>query len=267
MARTINEIEASIVERLGASFDLSTSAAAEWRMWTHCVAYCIHIFELILDHFKDEMDADVQREVAGSLTWYNEMCYKFQMGHELVCSTVTGRLGYNVDDAEARIVKIACVDTVDGTLVFRVATKDDEGNVVPLTASQLLNFKNYVDAIKFAGTKSQVVSTSPDMVKYSIKVWYNPATPVDTVRLGVESALEDFRFAQHFGGIIYRHEMMEAITATPGIVTLKILSLYRKGVEDADWQEIDTASHLHAGYFDYDLENCSLELVSINDLE
>ena len=156
--------------------------------------------------FKDEMDADVQREVAGSLTWYNEMCYKFQMGHELVFSTVTGRLGYNVDDAEARIVKIACVDTVDGTLVFRVATKDDEGNVVPLTASQLLNFKNYVDAIKFAGTKSQVVSTSPDMVKYSIKVWYNPATPVDTVRSGVESALEDFRFAQHFGGIIYRHE-------------------------------------------------------------
>ena len=268
MARTINEIELSIRNRLSASFDLSTSAAAEWRMWTHCVAYCIHLFEIVLDHFKEEMDADVQREVAGSLTWYNEQCYEFQLGHELVFSTVTGRLGYESEDENSKIVKIASVDTADdGTLMFRVATMDDNGNIIPLTSGQMLNFIDYVNSIKFAGTKSQVISTNADLVKYAVKVWYNPATPVDVIRTGVEDSLAKFRVAQRFGSVIYRHKMMEAVTSVSGVVTAKILSLYRRGTEDAEWQEIDIVSNLYAGYFDYDQESCSLELLSINDLE
>lgn len=268
MARTITEIEASIVQRLKASFTLSTSAAAEWRMWTHCMAYCIHVFEVTLDLFKDEMDADVEREIAGSQTWYNEKCYEFQMGHELVFSDVTGKLGYEKDDAESRVVKIACVDvSEDGTLYFRVATMDEDGKIVPLTSNQMLNFKNYIDAIKFAGTKTQVISTDADLVRYQLTAWYNPATPVDTVREAVMEALDEFRISRRFGGVIYRHEMLDAVTAVDSVVTAKIVSLYRKGTDDDEWQEIDTVSHLHAGYFDYEPEDCELELLSINDLQ
>ena len=267
MARTITEIETSITERLAASFTLSTSAAAEWRMWTHCMAYCIHVFEVTLDLFKKEMDDDVEREVAGSLTWYNAKCYEFQMGHELVFSTVTGLLRYETVDEDARIVKTASVDVGDdNTLFFRVATMDADGNIVPLTSNQMLNFKNYIDAIKFAGTKSQIISTDADLVRYRMRVWYNPATPVDTIRGNILTALDAFRVAQRFGGIIYRHEMLDAVTAVGGVVTAKIAELYRKGTEDADWVEVDTATHLHAGYFDYDAGNCTLELTSINDL-
>ena len=267
MARTITEIETSITQRLSASFTLSTSATAEWRMWTHCIAYCIHLFELALDQFKSEMDADAEREVAGSLTWYNEKCYEFQMGYELVFSTVTGLLRYETVDEQARVGKGASVDVAaDNTLFFRVATIDADGKIVPLNSNQLLNFKNYIDAIKFAGTKTQIISTDADLVRYSLKVWYNPATPVDTVQTGILDALDAFRVAQRFGGIIYRHEMLGAVTAINGVVTAKLVSLHRKGTEDADWQEVDTATRLHAGYFNYDDENCGLELISINDL-
>lgn len=268
MARTITEIEASITERLNASFTLSSSATAEWRMWTHCIAYIIHLFEVTLDLFKKEMDNDAEREVAGSLTWYNEKCYEFQMGHELVFSNTTGLLGYEAVDEEARVVKTASVDVAaDGTLMFRVATMDDDGHIVPLTSNQLLNFKNYIDAVKFAGTKTQVISTDADMVRYSLKVWYNPASPVATVGENVLSALEDFRVVQRFGGVIYRHEMLDAVTSVDGVVTAKLVSLVRKGTDDSQWEEIDTRGKLQAGYFDYDTENCSLELISINDLE
>lgn len=268
MARTTTEIETSITQSLTASFTLSTSAAAEWRMWTHCVAYCIHLFEVTLDLFKAEMDADVEREVAGSLAWYNEKCYEFQMGHELVFSAVTGKLGYERDEPEARVVKIASVDVADdNTLFFRVATMDDDGRIVPLDSNQMLNFKNYIDAVKFAGTKTQIISTDADLVRYRMKVWYNPATPVDAIREAVMAALEAFRISRKFGGVIYRHEMLSAITAVDGIVTAKIVELYRKGTEDADWLEIDTVSYLHAGYFDYDSDGCVLELVSVSELQ
>ncbi|MFI3322080.1 MAG: hypothetical protein R3Y50_06100 [Rikenellaceae bacterium] len=90
MARTINEIEETITSNLEATFTLSTSAAAEWRLWVHCMAYCIYSFEVVLDLFKAEMDADAEKEVAGSLTWYGEKCYDFQLGHELLFNEVTG---------------------------------------------------------------------------------------------------------------------------------------------------------------------------------
>lgn len=266
MARTIEQIKESITESLKATFTLSTSAAAEWRLWVHCVAYAIYMFELVLDAFKAEMDADAEKEVAGTLTWYNDKCYEFQMGHELVFDTVTGLLEYEQADEAARVIKIASVNVAeDGTIFFRVATKDEEGKVVPITSNQLLNFKNYIDAIKFAGTKSTVISTDADEVRYQLTVYYNPANPVETVRLNVLSALEEFKTSQKFGGVIYRHKMLEAVTSVNGVVTAKLVSLARKGTEDADFIDIDTISYLHAGYYNY-TEDSTLTLISINDI-
>lgn len=266
MARTIQQIEESITGRLQVAFNLSTSAASEWRLWVHCVAYCIYNFELVLDAFKREMDADAEKEVAGTVTWYNDKCYEFQMGHELAFDTTTGLLEYKTADESARVVKIASVNvSKDNTIMFRVATEDEEGKIVPLTSNQLLNFKNYIDAVKFAGTKSEVISTDADEVKYHIKAYYNPANPVDTVKGAVLASLEEFKTAQKFGGVIYSHKMLEAVTAVPGVVTAKTLSLARKGTEDEEFVPIDTMAYLYAGYFNY-TEDSVLEMVSINDI-
>lgn len=266
MARTIQQIETSITERLQATFTLSTSAAAEWRLWVHAVAYCVYLFEIVLDTFKAEMDADAEKEVAGTVTWYNDKCYEFQMGHELVFNETTGLLEYKKDDEAARVVKIASVNVAeDNTIFFRVATQDEDGQIVPLTSNQLLNFKNYVDAIKFAGTKSQVISTDADLVKYDIKVYYNPANPVATVQEAVLASLEAFKTSQKFGGVIYSHKLLEAVTTVTGVVTAKLVSLSRKGTEDEGFIAIDTMATLHAGYFNY-TEDSKLEMVSINDI-
>ena len=118
MARTIEQIKESITESLKATFTLSTSAAAEWRLWVHCVAYAIYMFELVLDAFKAEMDADAEKEVAGTLTWYNDKCYEFQMGHELVFDTVTGLLEYEQADEAARVIKIASVNVAEDGYIY-----------------------------------------------------------------------------------------------------------------------------------------------------
>ena len=92
MARTIEQIKESITGKLKASFDLSTSAAAEWRLWVHCGAYAIYMFDIVFDAFKAEMDADATKEVSGTLIWYNDKCYEFQIVHALLFTIVTGVL-------------------------------------------------------------------------------------------------------------------------------------------------------------------------------
>ena len=46
MARTINDIQQSIITDLKANFPkLSASKFAEWRLWTYIVAAAIHTFD------------------------------------------------------------------------------------------------------------------------------------------------------------------------------------------------------------------------------
>lgn len=55
---------------------------------------------------------------------------------------MTGLLEYPMVDETARVIKIASVNVAeDNTIMFRVATEDEEGKIVPLTSNQLLNFK------------------------------------------------------------------------------------------------------------------------------
>ena len=268
MARTIEETEESITAKLEVDFSLSSSAVAEWRLWVHAVAYAIHIFELALDVFQTEMDADAKKEVAGTLTWYNDKCYEFQLGHELLFNTTTGLLGYEKEDLEARVVKIASVNvrSEDGMVFFRVATENEEGEIVPLSSSQLLNFKNYIDAIKFAGTRSTVISTAPDEIRYSLTIYFYPVNPAETVRDLVLAALEGFKTSQKFGGMIYRHKLIEAVTSVNGVVTAKLDSFSRKGADTDDFVDIDIFSLLHSGYYNY-TEDSVLTLISINNIQ
>ena len=86
-----------------------------------------------------------------------------------------------------------------------------------------------------------------------------------TVQEAVLASLEAFKTSQKFGGVIYSHKLLEAVTAVSGVVTAKLVSLSRKGTEDDGFIAIDTMATLHAGYFNY-TEDSTLEMVSINDI-
>lgn len=267
MARTIDEIKQSITDRLVAKFSLSTSAAAEWRMWVHCVAYAIYAFEVILDAFQKEMDNKADTIVPGSLTWYTQMCYRYQYGHELLFNRDTALLYYEKEDAQAQIIKIASVKESDRLLLFKVATKNAEGVIVPLSEIQFLNFCNYLDAVKFAGSKTQVISTESDLIRYHVKVWYNPATPTTVLHENIKMSLDSFRTEQWFGGMVYTSGFLDAIKRVNGVVTAKLLSFERKGGDKVEFVPIDVRADLYAGYFNYAEEGCNIELININDLE
>lgn len=266
MARTIEQIKQTITANLQADFSLSTSVVAEWRMWVHAASYAIYAFEVILDVFKKEMDNKANTEVPGSLTWYSEMCYRFQYGHELLFNRTTAQLYYAVDDPAARIIAIASVKEVERTLLFKVAKKDEESAIVPLSDVQLLNFKNYIESIKFAGSKTEVVSTEPDIIRYDVRVFYDPAMPTPTLEEAINTSLDSFRTEQWFGGMIYSQGFIDAIMRVPGVITVQLVALERKGTHDPRFVPVGVRSDLYAGYFNYAEEGNTMVLTSINDL-
>lgn len=271
MARDIAEIQTDMVTVLRARFPkLSTSAEAEWRHWTHIIATAIHSFEVLLDLFRSEMDTLAGRMTAGSIRWYAEMCYRFQNGHQLLFDRKSGTLAYADDDPASRIVAVAAVNehtTVsDGlrqrVLSVKVAKTDDSGTVIPLDADELHNFTGYMDSIKMAGTEVEVISTTADLIRYDLEVFYSPMYPATTVREEVLAAVAGYKTSLSFDARFYPQKLLDAVLHVEGVETATLHAISRKGATDSDFTEIGVMAQLHSGYFNYDDDHCTLTLTS-----
>ncbi len=268
MARTIKAIQEEIItavqEQTGLT--LSTSKVAEWRLWTYVFALAVHTFELILDAFRKEIDTATDKITPGTTRWYAEMCYRFQNGHELVFDESKAMLYYEANDPEAQIVKIVAIAEEKNRLAIKAAKRDNAGKIVPLAPEELYNFASYIDAIKFAGVDTNVVSTNADLLRYEIEIYFDPAVPNTLVEENVIKALDSFKASLGFDSMIYKQRFIDAVMDAEGVVTCNLVSLERKGVTDTDFTPVGIYAELESGYFEYDTESV-ITLKSIRELK
>lgn len=262
MARTINEIEQSITGKLQNKLSLSSSGVAEWRLWVSVCATAIHVFELILDRFKKDVEENVMTSRPGTRKWWERLCFLFQNNHTLVWDEKDATLKYLEDDASARITAVANVNIAGGIITLRVA-KNDNGKLVPFNAGERGNFTNYINESKPLGTQVVVLSTTPDSIRYNAVVYYNPAFPLEQVRERVTAAIDAFKLSQEFGGILYPERFMDAMIQAEGVVTVKLNSILRKGTSQSGYSDVNVSASLEAGYFDYDNGNSIITFESI----
>lgn len=268
MARTIKEIQDSIIDSLQqeSGLSLSTSKVAEWRLWTYVFAVVVHTFEIILDMFRKEVDTLVEKVTPGTVRWYAEMCYRFQNGHELLFDDKKAMLYYPEDNPDARIIKVVAIREETNRLVIKAAKWDSDGNIVPLSLEERYNFTGYIDAIKFAGVDTNIISTTEDLIRYRLEVYYDTSTPVTTVNENIVSALETFKSSLGFDSMIYTQKFIDAVMHAEGVVTCKLISMQRKGSTDNDFIPVDICSELVSGYFEYDSDS-ELILKASKELE
>ena len=257
MARTIKEIKDSISADLQSKLQLSASAVAEWRLWVTIAATCIYAFELIHDQFKSEVEIKIMSSRPGTLPWYEDAAYDFQNGHELKYNDETGVLYYEGDDPDARITAVAAVNDRNGTIVFQLA-KNENGVLEPFTALEKLNFENYINEMKMAGSNVSVISTNGDLVRYNITVYYSPTFPQESVETETDEVLEEFKLSQKFGGVLYSALFIDSVLHVPGVVTVKLHGLSCKGATDIDFSPVDIFTRLEAGYFNYS-DDCQIK--------
>ncbi|MEG1572834.1 MAG: hypothetical protein RR328_04700 [Bacteroidales bacterium] len=265
--RTIREIqssmEASIKEK---GLTLSPSAVAEWRLWAYVFAVCVHSFELVLDVFQKEIDTLTSKITPGTVRWYAEMCYRFQNGHELLFDPKTAMLFYAQEDEKAKIVKVVAVTEGQNRIFIKAAKIDANGKIIPLKADEIHNFSCYVDAIKFAGVQTDVISTTEDKIRYEIDVYFNPSIPSTTIADNVKERLQKFKTEIGFDSMIYKQKFIDAIMSVEGVVTCDLKTFERKGASMNEFVSIQIFAELESGYFEYDAAS-KLTPISIKEIK
>lgn len=277
MARTIETIQESINGDVENKWNgISKSRSAEWKSWTFIVAAAIHAFELIFDLFRKEVDALTNKITPGTLRWYAEMCKRFQNGDKLEFDKNTALLYYPVKNEDRQIIKVASVsEGMEANALFIKVAKYKDNNTkeyCELEEDELANFRSYMDAVKFAGCNTEIISTYADLLCYSLVVYHDPAIPDKIIEEDVQKALNDFKDSIDFDGVVYRQKIIDAVMAVDGVTTCVLKSLrqhsYQSG-DAGDWKEIDTHATLDAGYFNWSEmagNKCDLQVKTINKL-
>jgi hypothetical protein len=266
--QSIDDINTELQAQANSSIDgLSTSPAAEWKIWTYIMSLAVRIMQVIQAKFVSEVDSKLTFQRQGTSGWYAEMARKFQYGYNLIVKS-DNSVGYEVDDPEARIVAAVAVveEPTSGTVKIKVARLVN-GKLNEFTTEQRLAFQNYVESIKFVGTKTDIVSQTADLIKYSLNVYYDPSFNSDLLSTNIQAALSAFRDNIGFNGFIYRQKLIDAVMQVEGIVTVDLVSLQSQKAGEAVFSDVGVKYEIGAGYFNYtDLSGDNASVLSLTPI-
>ncbi|MGB0869457.1 MAG: hypothetical protein ACPGSD_07655 [Flavobacteriales bacterium] len=240
----------------------SGSKVAVWRLWVWIIATLTWLQNEALKKHKKEINAQIENQTHGTLIFYHNRSLNFQFGHNLEYNGK--QYVYEVVDEASKIIKRCSVSMRNGTMRFKV-TKENGGNLEPLTSSEQLAFKNYLLDILYPGTQYSVISTEADALKLNIKVYVN-AQVIDpntgehliTGEPLVEDSINNYCKNLPFDGKLTLQKLIDHIQATEGVEDLELIEIaYQYGV--VPWTVFTREIEPFSGYLELDVGNSNIE--------
>jgi len=222
MARTIDEIQDQILATQATYLpDLtSTSKVSVFRLIAFIIAVCTHYVETLFDSHKKEVQDLLDNRQPATRAWYAERVRVFQLGDD-----IDGTGTYPVVNTTKQIIsRLAVKETVQGEVLIKVA-KGTVGQEEALAASEKLQLESYIDKIKYAGTKTEVVSLNADLLNIEAEVFYDPIYTLGDIQARTEAALYTFMTTLKFDGIVRRNELIRQIRNVAGINDIEFTTL------------------------------------------
>ena len=173
MSRTIRQIyEEAVAERnkrleLAEFSNDSKMSVMNGVAWM--VAALIYTFESILDVFAVDVSETLDSRINGTPRYYAEALLRYQKGDTLRVREDGLGFGYASEDPTKRIVtQVSYTEStddrnVDSKLILKVAT-GERGMLREIEAEELMQITAYVNRIKFAGTRIEVISRPGDVL-------------------------------------------------------------------------------------------------------
>lgn len=231
MSRTIKEIYNEAIgernKRLELSEFASDSKMSIMNGITWTVAAVIHSFETLLDTFAVDVSTAINSRVNGTPTFYADALLQYQKGDELSVREDGLAFGYaNVDETKRIITQVSYIESTDETnldskLILKVAT-GKKGKLSPLPSSELVPVNAYINKLRFAGTRIEVISREGDILIPRISVFYDGAVPESEIYEKIEDKLNAYIMQIPFDSSVYVSSVIEAIRGTDHVTDVYI---------------------------------------------
>jgi hypothetical protein len=268
MARTITEIQNTIFTAIATDANLvslnSTSRVAIYRLFVFVIAYAIWILEVLYDKHKAQIDTALYEQKSGTPRWYRNIALAFQHGFDLLDdSDKFDNTAATIDQIEvSQIIKYCSVKESfeSNKLTIKVAGESGE-LLIPLTAPQLESFADYMQEIKYAGVRLNIVNNPADKLKLVMSI-YRDVLVIDengnSIKNGgkpVETAIRAYMKSLPFDGELVLNDLIAYLRTIDGVNNAHIVnatSSHWNSVElgFSEFQPINVRTVPMSGYFE-----------------
>lgn len=231
MSRTIKDIYTEALKERTKRMELSEfdsdSKMSVMNGLTWVMAAVVHSFETLLDVFAVDISDVINSRINGTPTYYANALLQYQKGDTLTIREDGLAFGYaNIDESKRIITQVSYTEStdsqnLDSKLILKVAT-GDKGNLTALSGEELVPIIAYINKIKFAGTRVEVISHDGDVLIPRLTIYYDGAISETDIYTHIEEKLKGYIMNIPFDSSIYVSKVMEAIRSAEHVTDVYI---------------------------------------------
>jgi hypothetical protein len=286
MARTIATIKAELTHKFLSSqqiqsaygltekdvdkFETTFSTLSLESIFFYVVAASIWTLEKLFDAHKAEVTDIIATLTPHTLQWYATKAKRYQPDEKLVtdCDYYDNTGLTDAEISAKEIVTLAAALEVDYSVFLKIAKGDifttttTNGiattavtNRKPLTKTELVGFKSYINRIKDAGVNLQVINEDPDVLYACITIYYDPLVLSDQGVAGGKNVIKEciLNFIQNlpFNGELRIKALEDALAEVEGVVMPEVRGAAALSVNQKTPQAFTPAAYAkpYSGYF------------------
>lgn len=254
--RTINEIYTEMISRKEQMKELSgltnPSSVSIWRMLLYIVAVVANTVEKLFDTHKGEVEAMIKKLVPGRAEWYASKSLEF-LKDELLPEGSDEYDTANLTDEEIeekKVVKyaVAVEERATANLTIKIAGTADN-DLSRLDDETELQFREYLEQIKYAGVKINLVNRDADLFSCILNVRYNPLLAPENVQYNCTEAVESYLRNLPFNGEYSNMALVDKIQEVDGVKIADLVEARSNTEDPNEMALIDSCICPLSGYF------------------
>ena len=268
MSRTLTEIYNEAVETRNKYLELTEltndSKMSIINAFTWVTAAAIYSFETLLDVFTTDIAKTFTQRINGTSAYYANAMLKWQYGDDLIINDEGTAFHYATEDTTKRLITHVSYQEYyneefkDNILILKVASGEGR-SLSQLSDEELIAARAYLNQIKFAGVKCNVVSRRGDVLVPRLTVYYDGAITKEELYDNIDKALIDFIVNMKFDSLVYSQKIIDAIQKVEHVTDVHIdheasveqgifIAQYNDNNELGPLTKIERKCYLASGY-------------------
>jgi len=243
----------------GSDFDATFSKVSIENILFYIFSAAAHVLEVLFDTHKSEVEELLDNMTAHTAKWYRDKALNFMQGKDLITDSdeynTTGMSDSVISAAKVVTYAAAVEESGSSVLILKIAT-GSVGALKPIDEAIETEFTAYIQQIKDAGVRFNVVNQAGDDFKCELTVYYNPTLLKSDVRKTVLAAISSYLNGLPFNGEYSNMALIDTVQAVEGV---KIAD-FKSASSGTPLVSIGEKTTPAAGYFTYDENNITLNL-------
>lgn len=236
----------------GDAFDNTFSKVSIESLIFYIVASAIYVAEALFDQHKEDVEARIDEIIPHRPKWYRDKVLTFMKGYTLVtdCDYYDTSSLSESEISAAKVVKYAtATENKDMSILTIKVAGEESGERISLDADTQTQLAAYIDEIKDAGVRYNLVNKDADVFNCTINIMYDAQLLQSEIEDNVRAAIKNYIENLPFNGEYTNMSLIDAVQKISGVKVAEVKNSEAQVSGEKTVTSINMRYTPSAGYF------------------